>query len=77
MKSILKLPLAGCLRIAANYLFAQFKKVNHMQNNELKDKIIINIIKGMDHNMLSNTDLIDIIEEDIFITIRIHILKQM
>ena len=38
-----------------------------MQNNELKDKIIINIIKGMDHNMLSNTDLIEIIEEDIFI----------
>ena len=68
---------AVVLRLLITYLFAQFKKVNHMQNNELKDKIIINIIKGMDHNMLSNTDLIDIIEEDIFITIRIHILKQM
>lgn len=33
-----------------------------MQNIELKDKIIRNIIKGMDNNMLSNNDLIDIIE---------------
>ena len=33
-----------------------------MQNNELKDKIILNIMKGMKQNMLSNTDLIEIIE---------------
>lgn len=33
-----------------------------MQNNELKDKIIRNIDIGMGNNMLSNTDLIDIIE---------------
>ena len=54
--------LCSSVVFPVTYLFAQFKKVNHMQNNELKDKIIINIIKGMDHNMLSNTDLIDIIE---------------
>jgi len=33
-----------------------------MQNNELKDKIILNITKGMENNMLSNCDLIEIIE---------------
>jgi hypothetical protein len=33
-----------------------------MQNNELKDKIIRNIYIGMSNNMLSNNDLIDIIE---------------
>jgi len=33
-----------------------------MQNNELKDKIILNIMKGMENNMLSNNNLIDIIE---------------
>lgn len=33
-----------------------------MQNNELKDKIILNIMKGMEQNMLSNADLIEIIE---------------
>ncbi|MFZ1786731.1 MAG: hypothetical protein WAT92_00405 [Saprospiraceae bacterium] len=32
-----------------------------MKNNELKDKILINIIKGMNQNMLSNEDLIEII----------------
>ncbi len=33
-----------------------------MQNNELKDKIILNIMKGMENDMLSNNDLIEIIE---------------
>lgn len=33
-----------------------------MQGSELKDKIILNIMKGMEQNMLSNTDLIEIIE---------------
>lgn len=33
-----------------------------MQNNELKDKIILNIMKGMENDILSNIDLIDIIE---------------
>jgi hypothetical protein len=52
----------GCSKIAGNYLLTQFKKVNQMQNNELKDKIILNIMKGMENNMLSNNDLIEIIE---------------
>lgn len=33
-----------------------------MQNNELKDRIILNIMKGMENQMLSNNDLIEIIE---------------
>ena len=33
-----------------------------MQNNELKNKILRNIDIGMSNNMLSNNDLIDIIE---------------
>jgi hypothetical protein len=33
-----------------------------MQNSELKDKIILNIVKGVEQNMLSNDDLIEIIE---------------
>lgn len=30
--------------------------------SELRDKILINVHKGMDHNMLSNDDLVQIIE---------------
>ena len=33
-----------------------------MQNIELKDKLILNVMKGVDQNMLSNEDLIDIIK---------------
>lgn len=31
--------------------------------SDLKDKIILNIHKGMDNNMLSNDDLVQIIEQ--------------
>ncbi len=31
--------------------------------SDLKDKILINIHKGMDNNMLSNDDLVQIIEQ--------------
>lgn len=33
-----------------------------MQKSELKDRLILNIMKGMDQNMLSNDDLIDVIK---------------
>ncbi len=32
-----------------------------MQNIELKDKLILNVMKGVDQNMLGNEDLVDII----------------
>lgn len=33
-----------------------------MQNIELKDKLILNVMKGVDQNILSNDDLIDVIK---------------
>mgnify|MGYP003502166689 FL=1 len=33
-----------------------------MQNIELKDRLILNIMKGVDQNMLSNDDLIEVIK---------------
>lgn len=33
-----------------------------MQNIELKDKLILNVMKGVDNNLLSNDDLIEIIQ---------------
>lgn len=33
-----------------------------MQKSELKDKIILNIMKGVDNDLLNNEDLIHIIE---------------
>ncbi|MFZ2486935.1 MAG: hypothetical protein WAZ19_02340 [Anaerolineae bacterium] len=33
-----------------------------MQNSELRDKINLNIMKGVDNNLLSNDDLVNIIK---------------
>jgi len=49
------------LALHITYLFAQFKKVNLMEN--LKDKLLLNIDKGMENKLLSNDDLVQIIEQ--------------
>ena len=46
--------------MAGNFSLHDIQKIEPMNN--LKDKIIINISKGVDNNVLSNDDLLQIIE---------------
>lgn len=50
----------GFLMIYDNFSLHDIQKIEPMNN--LKDKIIINISKGVDNNVLSNDDLLQIIE---------------
>lgn len=52
----------SCLAMTPNLFICAIQKSEVVQNNELKNKIIRNIDLGMSNNMLSNNDLINIIE---------------
>jgi hypothetical protein len=47
--------------MAHNYLIHEIQKSEPMEN--LKDKLLLNIHKGMENNILSNDDLVQIIEQ--------------
>jgi len=53
---------SSIVALAGNYQIDDIQNIAPMQKSELKDKLILNIMKGVYNDMLSNEDLICVIE---------------